>query len=186
LSPAQTDHAPKREIGEPLKLAYLFVEKRTGRPAPSVAFVNSKDVQTAKEMLTEIEFEEASAFLDFALAAARETNFDVQTLGGLRQYLARYKASQANQATAKEQKEVERRCEDERLSYDSYRRREAAGIFETLPDGERQEIEVLARQAATGFGGSLADAMFRTKLHQITATRHGGRIKSFEHWKAAA
>src|ERR1700733_8484643 len=39
----------QREIGEPLKLAYLFAEKRTGHPVSSVAFVNSKDVNTAKQ-----------------------------------------------------------------------------------------------------------------------------------------
>jgi hypothetical protein len=90
----------KREIGEPLKLAYLFAEKRTGQPVLSVAFVSSKEVNTAKEILTEITFEEAPTFLDFALAAARETNFDVQTLGGVCQYLARHKARRAASVSA--------------------------------------------------------------------------------------
>jgi hypothetical protein len=71
------------------------------------------------------------------------------------------------------------------LAYDSYRRREAAAIFAMLPAAERQEIETLARKAAAGFGGSLADAMVRTNRHQITSQRHGDRIKGFEQWKAA-
>ena len=41
-----------RDIGEPLKLAYLFTAKRTGQPVASIAYVNSKDVETAKELLT--------------------------------------------------------------------------------------------------------------------------------------
>jgi hypothetical protein len=80
--------ADEREIGEPLKLAYLFAERRTGRPVASVAYVNSKDVETAKELLTEITMDEAPAFLDFGLAEAAKTKFDVQSVGGLRQYLA--------------------------------------------------------------------------------------------------
>src|SRR6266852_5776918 len=53
-----------------------------------------------RQILAEITFKEAPAFLDFALAAARETNFDVQTLGGVRQYLARYKARQVADSAA--------------------------------------------------------------------------------------
>ena len=56
-----------RSPGEPLKLAYLFAEKRTGRPVASIAYVNSRDVETAKQLLTEISLDEAPAFLDFAL-----------------------------------------------------------------------------------------------------------------------
>src|SRR3954463_4523067 len=91
----------RQETGDPLKLAYLFAEKRTGHKVSSIAFVNSKDVQTAKQFLTEITIEEAPVFLDFALDAAGRTNFNVQTLGGLRQYLASYKANQTTAASAK-------------------------------------------------------------------------------------
>jgi len=176
----------QREIGEPLKFAYLFAEKRAGRPVASVAYVNSKDVETAKQLLTEITFEEAPAFLEFALAEAKKTNFDVQTLGGLRQYLAPFRARQATQAVVKQRGSADRKRVDERLSYDSYRRRETAAIFETLTADERQQIETLARQAAAGFSGSLADVMFATKRIQITAQRYGDRIKSFEDWRAAS
>ena len=68
------------EIKEPLQVAYVFAEKRTGRPASSIGFVNSKDVETAKQLLTKIDFEEMPAFFDYALAEARATRFDVQTL----------------------------------------------------------------------------------------------------------
>ena len=176
----------QREIGDPMKFAYLFVEKRTGHSSPSVAYVNSKDVQTAKEILAEITFDDAPAFLDFALAAARETNFDVQSLGGLRQYLGRFKARQAVRATAKVHKVSTDDGEADRLAYDSYRRHEAVAIFNSLSVDEQQEIDSLAGQAAAGFGGSLADAMFGTKRRQITCQRYGDRMKSFQEWKVAA
>jgi len=178
--------ADQREIGEPLKFAYLFAEKRTGRPVASVAYVNSKDVETAKELLGEITFEDASAFLDFALAEAIKTNFDVRALGGLRQYLAKFKAWQSAQASARERAVAIRRREEERLAYDAHRRKELVAIFEGLPADQRAEIERAARQAAAGFGGSLAEAMFATKRSQITAQRYGDRTTSFEKWKAAA
>src|ERR1700733_10661254 len=34
----------RQEIGDPLKVAYLFIEKRSGRPANTIDFVPTKDV----------------------------------------------------------------------------------------------------------------------------------------------
>lgn len=175
--------ADQRQTGEPLKLAHLFNEKRTGRPVASIAYVSSKDVETAKQFLTEIKFEEAPAFLDFAMAAARETNFDVQTLGGLRQYLARYKAMEGAQKAGRDDAAARRGKEDERLAYDRYRRLEIAAIFASLPTDERTRIEELAGRAAATFHGSLRDAMLSTKRNQITAQRHGDRIKNLDDWR---
>jgi hypothetical protein len=38
------------EVAEPLRVAYLFAEKRSGQPVASIAFVPSKDVGTAKQL----------------------------------------------------------------------------------------------------------------------------------------
>ena len=82
-------HNDREEVAEPLKVAYLFAEKRTGRPA-SVAFVNSKDVDTAKQLLAKIGMQDMPAFLDYALSQAKRTRFDVQALGGIKQYVTGY------------------------------------------------------------------------------------------------
>lgn len=175
-----------REVREPLKLAYLFAEKRTGHPVSTIAFVNSKDVETAKQFLTEITLDEAPAFLDFALAAARTTNFDVQTLGGLRQYLGRYMAQQSAQAAAKREDATRQKQEAERIAYDQHRRREIGALFQSLPAEERKAIEELAERAAARFDGSLRQSMHQFHRARITAERHGKRIKTVEEWREAA
>jgi hypothetical protein len=109
----------------------------------------------------------------------------VQTLGGLRQYLAPFNARLVTQTATKQRLTIERRREDERLAYDAYRRRQVAAIFETLALDQRQEMKALARRAAAGFGGSLADAMVAAKRVQIVVQRYGDRIKSFEAWKGS-
>jgi replication initiator protein A len=177
--------ADERQVGDPLKFAYLFIEKRDGCKPAASTFVTSKEKENARQLLTEISIDEAPAFLDFALAAARQTNFDVQTLGGLRAYLPRYKAHQATLAMAKREKAARRTGEDQRLAYDGYRRHTADAIFETLTDTERQRIDALAQRAAIGFSGSLADAMQATKRRQIIGQRYGDRIKTFEEWITA-
>jgi hypothetical protein len=69
-------HDDRQQVSEPLKVAYLFTKKRTGHPADSIAFVPSKDVETAKLILAALGFDEVPAFLDYALAEAKKTNFD--------------------------------------------------------------------------------------------------------------
>lgn len=177
----------QKEVGEPLKLAYLFAEKRTGQPAASIAYVNSKDVETAKDILAEFSFDDAPRFLDFALAAAAATRFDVQTLGGLRQYIAPYKARQATDQAAAAREAARRQRDDEerqRYAYESYRRNEANAIFATLTAPEQTEIEEIARKGTAGLSGSLQKMMFEFKRADATAQRYTGRIASFEQWLA--
>ncbi|WP_294538194.1 replication initiator protein A [uncultured Rhodoblastus sp.] len=182
-SPAVTS---SQETKEPLRFAYLFAEKRTGLPVSSIAYVNSKDVETARQMLTEISIEDAAAFVDFALAAAKNTNFDVQTLGGLRQYLALFKSRQTSEISIREKTADWQRVETLKNAYESYRRQEAEALFATLPAEERQAIDQLARSSANGYRGSLQEAMTDTKRRQITIERYGYRIKSAEEWASLA
>jgi hypothetical protein len=168
---------------EPLRLAYLFAEKRSGKSVASIAYVNSRDVETARQILGEISIDDAPAFIDFALAAAKGTNFDVQTLGGLRQYLAPFKARQIAESGARGRVAERQQAEDLRHAYDGYRRREAQAIFEALPAEERQSIDALATSAGQGYQGSLREVMADVK-RQITIERHGSRIMGAEEWAA--
>jgi len=129
-------HDDRQQVSEPLKVAYLFTEKHTGQPAVSIAFVPSKDVETAKLVLAALGFDDVPAFLDYALAEAKKTNFDIKTLGGTKQYLAsflalrqRKAADRAQQAARKVREQVDAR----RQAYDRYRRSAAADIFAALP-----------------------------------------------------
>ena len=176
----------RQQIGEPLKVAYLFIEKRTGHPAASIAFVPSKDVETAKQILAAIGFDEVPAFLDYALVEARKTNFDVQTLGGVKQYLAGYMtfrqhlaAGKVREATRKAAEQAEAR----RQAYDQFRRSQAADLFATLPETERDIIEAQARSCAAGFSGSLQDSMFEFGKVRFTIERHSEKLKTFDQWQ---
>jgi hypothetical protein len=91
-------YGDRQQISEPLKVAYLFAEKRTGHPADSIAFVPTKDVETAKLILATLGFDDVPAFLDYALAEAKKTNFDIQTLGGTKHYLASFLALRQRKA----------------------------------------------------------------------------------------
>ena len=178
--------ADQRKIAEPLRVAYLFVEKRTGKKVASQAYVSTKDVETAKRLLSEISFEEMSAFFDYALAEAKRTKFDVQTLGGVRQYLAPYLSGKTARAAANKnavKAAQERQAEEERDGYEVYRRAQARRIFKALSKAERTAIEKAAEMQSASFKGSLRKVMLERKRDQITAQRHTSKIKTLAQWR---
>jgi hypothetical protein len=185
-------HADRQQIAEPLKVAYLFLEKRNGRTNDGIPYVPSKDVETAKYLLTRIPFADMPDFLDYALAEAKKTRFDVQTLGGLKQYLSRYQERRAERAAAKvtqARRQAEDKATQRRMDYDRFRRAEADRLFAKLPATERAAIEAAARAKAPRYGrgsGSLAQTMFQIERARITAQRHPGKIPSLELWQRRA
>ncbi len=181
-------HNDQREIATPLQVAYLFTEKRTGQPAASIAYVNSKDVETAKQLLREVTFEEMPMFIDYALASARKTDFNVQSLGGIKQYLGSYKAARTAIAAAGERKrreQVEKEAEAERIAYDAHRRKQATNLFKSLKGEEQDLIREQARRKAGTFNGSLRVRMEDHYISSITAQRHSHELDTFDHWKAS-
>jgi hypothetical protein len=178
----------RQQIGEPLKVAYLFTEKRTGHPAASIAFVPTKDVETAKQLLATMGFDEIPAFLNYALAEARKTDFDIQTLGGTKQYLAGYLALQKHEAAEKvrEAARAEKVRQDaEQQAYDRFRRAQAADVFASLLDAERDAIEAQAHAHAAKFTGFLRHTMYEFGTVRFTIERHGDKLTTFNDWKAA-
>ena len=177
----------QRDIAAPLKVAYRFIEKRTGETLAGIPYVTSKEVATAKRLLQEIPFEEMDAFIDYGLAEARRTNFDIQTLGGLAQYAIgflhtkRRRVAQSAAAAAKEQSEQEAAV---RAAYTQFRRDQAVALFPKLPKSEQRAIENLAQAQCKGVFAKSA-LMIEYSRAQITAERHAEKIPSFEKWNAS-
>jgi hypothetical protein len=179
-------HDDQHSISEPLKVAYLFIQRRTGHIP---AGVSSKDKDTARQFLQHIPFEEMEKFLDYSLAEAKKTNYEPQTLGGIRQYVPGYLQSRNHQAAAKAAEATRlanERQDATRLAYDRFRRIRADQLFETLPKAEQGIIEGLARASnSSGFAatnGSFAKTMFDLARARITAERHPDKIQSLEQW----
>ncbi len=172
-----TFHDENRAIGDPHRVAYLFMEKRTGRKPEATAYVSSKEVETAKELLAHVSMAQIPDFLDYALAEAGKTRFDLQTLGGVSQYLNGYQQTRERRNSDKVAAAARRSQERQtqlRLDYDQYRRTEAQRLFDRLPAGEQAEIEALAR-AKLNAGGPVSDFMaqtlFRVEKLRLTIER---------------
>jgi hypothetical protein len=177
--------ADRRDIAEPLRIAHLFTAKRTKQDVKQVTFSSSSDVEAARQLLTHLSLEEAPAFIDYGLAQAASTKFDVQTLGGLKQYLPGYLASREAIARAKAKADAKARQEAQealQAAYDRFRRDRARDLYASLPETEKAIIDAEARLTSTGFDGSLAKSMLDIRKTSITAQRHANKIKSFEDW----
>lgn len=181
-------NADREQIAEPLKVAYLFIEKRSGNRNAGISYVPSKDVETAKYILTHIPFEEVSDFIDYGLIQAKKTRFDVQSLGGLRQYVAGYVAHR-DESTARKashnMRDADERATRARTEYSHFRRLQADRLFATLPAREQAVIELAARgkgQRASD-KGSLGQIVFGIERARITAEKFPNKITSFEQWR---
>jgi hypothetical protein len=184
-------HADRRDIAEPLKLAYLFAAKATGQPLTAVPFVSQKETESAKFILEQVAFEEAGQFLDYALAEAKRSKFDVKSLGGLKAYLPGYLAAvQHRQASrvSHARRQAKERQEAELSSFDQYRRKRGEALFSTLPDAERTVIEAIARgRSAKPYAGaetgSLSTRIFEIEKARAIAERHSDRLPTFTDWR---
>ena len=172
-------HVDRREISEPLQVARLFVAKRTGQPVSQIASFPSKDVKTAKDILATVPFDEIEDFINYGLSEARKTNFDVQTLGGLRQYLSGYASERSSRKTTKalnEARKAQEGREAKQRTIEATHRREAAALFATLSAAERETIETKAEVYAARFGGSLREAMLEHGRVRFTIETYGDRL----------
>ena len=182
-------HGDRQGVAEPLKVAYLFMEKRTGQPVKDVPYVSSKEVATARQLLAQVSFDEIPGFLDYALAQAKKTNYPVQTLGGIRQYLTDYlQARQRRTAAqaAQTARQTEEKATQERMDYDRFRRAQADQLFASLSGREQAAIDASAHAKTPNRPrgrGSLADIIFAVDRARITSERHPNKIPSFEQWK---
>jgi hypothetical protein len=184
-------HDETREIGDPHRVTYLFMEKRTGRKPDGTAFVSSKDVQTAKDLLSHLNMTQIPEFLDYAFAEAGKTRFDLQTLGGVRQYLQGYLEGLERRRSGKaaaEARRAEERKTQLRLDYDQYRRDEALRLFDGLPAIEQASIEALVRSKLSAEGpipAYMTQTLTKVEKLRLTIERHPGSILDFSQWSAS-
>ena len=179
--------ADEQEIREPLKLAYLFAEKRTGRPVTRSLIVNSKDVETAKQLLAEITIRAKrrhSLTTPWPRPRRPSSTYRPWEVSGSTSPDS--KPGRRPKQLRRNGKPLERDRENQRLAYGDYRRKKLVAVFESLPPSEQEEIESLARAGAARFGGSPDGAdVHRDKVPSPVRTLRRTN-RHFDAWKAAA
>ena len=184
-------HDENQEMGDPHRVAYLFMEKRNGRKPDATAFVSSKEVETAKKLLTHLSMAQIPDFLDYALAEAGKTRFDPQALGGVRQYLNGYQQARERHNSSRAAAAARQSWDQQtqlRMDYDQYRRTEVQRLFDRLPAAEKAAIEALAHNRLGAGGpakGYMVETLIRVEKHRLTIERYPGSVADFEQWSAS-
>ena len=179
----------RQQIEEPLKVAYLFAEKRTGHPVASIAFVPSKDVETAKQLLAEMAFDGDPGLPGLCARRGPQDQFrraDPRRHQTVPRRLSGSQKAPGGREGARGRAQEKAQQEAEQQAYDCFRRSQAAAIFASLPDAEREAIEAQARAHAAKFTGFLRQTMFEFGKVRFTIERHGEQLTAFDEWKAGA
>jgi hypothetical protein len=180
-------HAEEREMHRPMEVVRLFHEKRTGQ-SHATASLNENEVELAQSFIEQLDYEGALGFLDYGLAKARSTKFDVQNLAGLNAYLPSFIANRDAISRSKEIAEGKARAEHEQReqeAYEVFRRQHAERVLAEAPQNVREEIEAAARAEAAGrysLGGRPTELGYQLARRRIVAERLG--TPSFDEWKA--
>jgi hypothetical protein len=180
-------HAEKQNIQDPIDLVFYFYTRLyNSSDIGNLSVYSPKETDFARSILSTIPLEEAKNFVDFALAQAATTSFDIKTFMGVRQYLPAWqtakKAFVARGLKEKQRKEAER---EEKLKnlYQKFRQGDIKKARERLSPSELSEIEKhiehnLLEENPKVFGLS---TLVRVKTDALLADRFC--IPSFEEWK---
>ena len=179
-------HEEKKKIQGPLELVYYFYSKLYNtKNANNISVYSPREADLAKFILLNLTSEEGRAFVDFALAQAAATGFNIKTFGGLRQYLPAWSAIK-EQLEAKKQKEEkqkeERRQEEAKQRYETFRKGAIAEIRIQMSPQEISRIEGMVRnqiliENPMPFG---LDMLVRIRTDALLAKDFN--VPTFEEW----
>jgi len=177
--------ADEAQIQQPLVVARYFLEQRLGSVAPDDAYFSDGDIEFARELIARFGLNECRPFIDYALASAKATKFDIKTLRGTRQYLPGWETNKAHReiARAKENARVEKeRLDSLKTTYNSMTKRHAAAYLESLNGDRRQAIKEQARQTVLAKSGRVPgfDTFIAIEERRIVLTLNP--VPSFEEW----
>ncbi|MGI8426190.1 MAG: hypothetical protein ACR2M4_06260 [Actinomycetota bacterium] len=180
----------KNTIQEPQEIVLHFHQELNGDADISTEFgFSEKETLFASSLLEKHSVEEVKAFIDYGLAEAKKTNFDIRSFGGLKKYYPSYTQELSKKAKAKVRamEEEQRRAEDHRRNaYEAYRADEIARIRTTLPSFEIEHMEKATRDEldAQHPGTKLFSGWVRQRVNQVLVEKHGQGILSFEQWQS--
>jgi hypothetical protein len=174
-------------IQKPQEIVRYFYQKLYGTNDADELGFSEKETSFAASLLEMRAMEDVRGFIDYGLAEASKTNFDIKTLGGLKKYYQPYTkllAAQARAAT-RDAEEEEKREEERRLAaYNTYRQEEVAKIRATLSPAEIEAIETGIREEleAQHSGTKIISGWVRQRADRAIAEKHGSII-SFKEWQ---
>lgn len=173
-------------IQKPQEAVRYFYQKLYGTDTVNDIALSEKETSFAASLFEKHGAKEIWSFIDYGLAEAIKTNFDIKTFGGLKKYYLPYTKHLAaeGQAKAVGTEQEEKRVHERKLAaYDSYRRGEVAGIRSSLSPAEIEAIEsgIQTELEAQHPGAKIFSGWIRGWADRAIAEKYG--VLSFEEWE---
>jgi Replication initiator protein A len=174
-------------IQKPQEIALYFHQQLHGSADTGEEFgFSEKETLFASSLLEKHSVEETKAFIDYGLAEARKTNFDIRSIGGLKKYYALYTKELRERAKAKVRDIEERKSQENdrrRRAYEAYRATEITRLRSSLPSDELERMENAVRDEleAKNPGSKIFSGWIRQRVDHLLAEKH--KIVSFEEWQ---
>lgn len=178
-------HGDRRDQIEPMQVAALFMAKRHGTPAETIANVVTSDVETARELIQLLGYDKLPSFIDYALAQAKTTRFEVERLAGLKQYVERFHAHAQGQVAAAARSKAQRATalqEAEQEAYENWCGQEIKRRIAALSPEVVSRIEAKIRAEETE---STMPTLVSMAVH-VALRRHVAELEplpDFTNWK---
>jgi hypothetical protein len=173
-------------IQKPQEMVHYFYRKLYGTNEVDELGFSEKETAFAASLLEKHSMADMRGFIDYGLAEASKTNFDIKTLGGLKKYYPPYTKHLAARARASAlgAEEDEKRTQERKLAaYDFYRQEEVAKIRGALSPADIEAIETEIREEleAQHSGAKIFSGWIRQRADRAIAEKHG--VLPFEEWQ---
>jgi hypothetical protein len=176
-----------QDIQEPLELvSYFYTQLYAGTDTDNVSIFSPKDTDFAKQILEDILISEAKDFVDYSLAEAVTTGFDIKTFCGIRQYLPGW--PQAKEKIKKQQKKEIAKQKKEHLAqleneYQIFRDNEIKRARKSLSFDELSSIENDVKKKIQEENNTTIGISMMVRVHTNKVISERFNIPSFDQWK---
>jgi hypothetical protein len=174
-------------IQKPQEIVLYFHQQLHGGADTIEEFgFSEKETLFASSLLEKHSVEETKAFIDYGLAEARKTKFDIRSIGGLKKYYAPYIKELREKAKEKAKDTEEQKIQENdrrRSEYEAYRATEITRLRSSLPPDELERMENAVRDEleAKHPGSKIFTGWIRQRADHLLAEKH--EILSFEEWQ---
>jgi hypothetical protein len=187
----ELDAPPQEGSTEGEDVVAYFHRQRLGTDALEQQSFADKELDFARELLNDHPLDRVESFIDFALSKAQQTNYDVQTLVGIRQYRGdfnAYRKEQQKQAEQRERKRQRKKEADRERAledrYQSLRKTRIEGMRSQLTNEQLKSIKEDCRATISEEHGENLpgfELFVRQKVNSELAQQ--ADVPSFEDWK---
>jgi hypothetical protein len=179
--------ADEKNLHQPMRVVQYFYTKLYQTDELGDFILSDKDVAQAAKLLEKHPYEEVCGFIDYALAEAKKTAYDVKTFMGIQTYhpgFLAYRKTLLQAETQEKQRQEEARHRELEERYRTFRKQRLKELRDGLSAEEFQAIERTARTRveATHPHAIGREILVRIQVDQLLAEKHV--LPSLDEWKA--